>query len=183
MSGAADVLSRYSQAGFCEQAFYCVCNCWGLKVFFRSFSDKTPVTKALVGWSVIGFGALQLPAARGLHKYLVCKIPGTQDRKIGVSCNYLLYVFADSFLKGEFWRLLTSKMFFLDPRDLIVSVLLIYYFRVFERRLGSRKFFGRVLSSLLLTTALEVAATAAVEAWARQTDRPPELSGVLSVGP
>ncbi len=54
--------------------------------------------------------------------------------------------------------------------------------RVFERRLGSRKFFCRLVSSLLLTTALEVAATGAVGALARANNRP-DFSGILAVGP
>ncbi len=79
-------------------------------IFCTVHADHAPVSKSLVGLSVLGFGCLQLPALHRLHKYLVCKVP-------------------DSFVKGDFWRLLTAKIFFMDSRDLILSLILVYYFR------------------------------------------------------
>jgi len=35
---------------------------------------------------------------------------------------------------------ITSKLAFLDLKDLFVCSVLIYYFRMFEKRFGSRKF-------------------------------------------
>lgn len=123
------------------------------------------MTKALVGWSLLGFGAAQMPMLYGLHKYLVCKVP-------------------DSFAKGEFWRLLTCKLIFLDTKDLVLSAFLIYYFRLFERRLGSRRFFSRLASSFVLSTAVELAATSALVAWGGGGGRRADLSsGMLAVGP
>jgi hypothetical protein len=40
----------------------------------------------------------------------------------------------------QVWRLITSKVAFLDTKDLICGALLIYYFRIFERKYGSTKF-------------------------------------------
>ena len=40
----------------------------------------------------------------------------------------------------QFWKVFAAKVAFLDIKDLFVCSLLLYYFRVFERRFGSRKF-------------------------------------------
>ena len=47
---------------------------------------------------------------RAAQRYIVCKIP-------------------DSIAKREFWRLLTSKLCFLDTKDAVLAAILIYYFR------------------------------------------------------
>jgi hypothetical protein len=47
---------------------------------------------------------------REVQKYIICKIP-------------------DSLAKGEFWRLFTSKICFIDTKDAVLAAILIYYFR------------------------------------------------------
>ncbi|XP_033640620.1 ubiquitin-associated domain-containing protein 2-like isoform X1 [Asterias rubens] len=65
--------------------------------------------------------------------------------------------------KLEIWRLVTSKMVFLDTRNLLLGLLLMYNFRVFEKRYGSTKFASYLLANGVLTTCLEVAALFAVQ--------------------
>ena len=54
------------------------------------------------------------------------------------------------------WRLFTSRAAFLDTKDLICGALLIYYFRIFERRLGSAKFASQLLACSLLSLLIEI---------------------------
>ena len=42
---------------------------------------------------------------------------------------YLFIHFSDSMNKGEWWRLITSKISFLETKDAIFCFVLIYYFR------------------------------------------------------
>ena len=44
------------------------------------------------------------------------------------------------FVYFQYWRLLTSKMAFLDIKDIALCAMLIYNFRFLERRFGSRKY-------------------------------------------
>ncbi|XP_054720865.1 ubiquitin-associated domain-containing protein 2-like [Uloborus diversus] len=54
------------------------------------------------------------------------------------------------------WRVLTSKLTFLETKDLVCGCLLIYYFRVFERRYGSHKFSSYLLAACTVATVLEL---------------------------
>lgn len=121
---------------------------------------KAPVSKALLGSVVISHVSLQLPMFHSVHKYFICKFP-------------------ESFLKGEAWRLVTSKLTFIDTKDAIFITLLIYYFRIFERRLGSRKFSSQFLATFLLSSALEVLLSSALTTYVG----PNGFSGLLAVGP
>ncbi|EFX80802.1 hypothetical protein DAPPUDRAFT_51066, partial [Daphnia pulex] len=56
----------------------------------------------------------------------------------------------------QVWRLFTSQTAFLETKDLICAALLIYYFRVFERRLGSKKFASHLLATSLISLGLQV---------------------------
>lgn len=40
----------------------------------------------------------------------------------------------------QFWRLITSHLFFTSPGELLFGTLLIYYFRLLERQMGTEKF-------------------------------------------
>lgn len=98
---------------------------------------NAPVSKGLMGCMFLTCTALNVPLLAHLKKYLICKIP-------------------DVFLKGEIWRIASAKLSFVDTKDLVCGSLLIYYFRVFERRYGSRKFWSYLVVSQVLTTVLEV---------------------------
>ena len=52
----------------------------------------------------------------------------------------IIYSFNDIVYRFNWWRLLTSKIAFLDVKDLVCCSLLFHFFRVFERRYGSRKY-------------------------------------------
>jgi len=157
-----------------------------------SHVDKTPVSKVLTLWSTASFGILQMPMCRGWHKFLVCRIPGTSV----ITWSHSRLFLADSFLRGDFLRLPLSKLAFLDVKDAFLAAILLYYFRLFERRLGSRRFACRLASSMLLSTALEVVSMAGLRWWFRPAasvlpsledagigSASFELSGVLAVGP
>uniref|UniRef100_A0A183SLY3 UBA domain-containing protein n=1 Tax=Schistocephalus solidus TaxID=70667 RepID=A0A183SLY3_SCHSO len=69
-----------------------------------------------------------------------------------VFINDLDAVFHD----GAIWRSLTSKLAFLETSDLVLGCLLIYYFRIFERRYGARKYMSAILLFAVGTTVLEL---------------------------
>ncbi|KAG0715110.1 Ubiquitin-associated domain-containing protein 2 [Chionoecetes opilio] len=100
-------------------------------------TDKAPVSKGLMGCMFLTCTALNVPLLAHLRKYLICKLP-------------------DVFLKGEIWRIASAKISFVDTKDLVCGSLLIYYFRVFERRYGSHKFASFLVASQVITTVLEV---------------------------
>ena len=118
------------------------------------------------------------------QKYLICKIPGKQKGFffVGKIQNCLLLpiidYFADSLNKGEIWRLWTSKCAFLDTKDAIFCMILLYQFRIFERRFGSRKFASHLIAFMSLTGVLEWILTVCV-----QTLDSKLHSGLLSIGP
>ncbi|XP_069690520.1 ubiquitin-associated domain-containing protein 2-like isoform X2 [Periplaneta americana] len=71
---------------------------------------KAPVSKGLMGTMFLTCTAMNMPLLAHMRKYLLCKLP-------------------DIFKEGEVWRLLTSRITFLDTKDLVCGALLIYYFR------------------------------------------------------
>lgn len=100
---------------------------------------KAPVSKGLMGSMFLTCTAMNMPLLAHMRRYLVCKLP-------------------DIFKEGEVWRLLTSRITFLDTKDLVCGALLIYYFRVFERRYGSHKFASYLLATCTIATILETTA-------------------------
>jgi len=59
--------------------------------------------------------------------------------------------------KYQPWRLLTSHFFFSSPGELLFGLILIYYFRLFERQMGSAKFGGYTTVIFTLSTLLQIA--------------------------
>ncbi|XP_069690519.1 ubiquitin-associated domain-containing protein 2-like isoform X1 [Periplaneta americana] len=100
---------------------------------------KAPVSKGLMGTMFLTCTAMNMPLLAHMRKYLLCKLP-------------------DIFKEGEVWRLLTSRITFLDTKDLVCGALLIYYFRIFERRYGSHKFASYLLATCTIATILETSA-------------------------
>ncbi|XP_060625536.1 ubiquitin-associated domain-containing protein 2 [Anolis sagrei] len=68
-------------------------------------------------------------------------------------------------VKEEFqvWRLLCGRTVCLDLKDTFCSSLLIYNFRIFERRYGSRKFSSFLLGSWMLSVLFDLLLVEAVE--------------------
>eukprot|EP01127_Copromyxa_protea_P019125 TRINITY_DN6129_c0_g1_i1.p1 TRINITY_DN6129_c0_g1~~TRINITY_DN6129_c0_g1_i1.p1 ORF type:complete len:300 (+),score=43.39 TRINITY_DN6129_c0_g1_i1:359-1258(+) len=61
-----------------------------------------------------------------------------------------------SLMRWELWRAVTHHFFFADTGELLMGLLLVYYFRLFERLMGSKKYFVFVVFSLVLSTLLEI---------------------------
>ncbi|KAL3698234.1 hypothetical protein R1sor_012310 [Riccia sorocarpa] len=102
---------------------------------------------------------------------VVSLLVGTQGGARACSLSYQAI-----FRKLQLWRLITSNFIVSTSPELIFGLYLIYFFRVFERQLGSNKYTVFVLFSTFLTTLLEVIALAAI--------RDPTSSGIaLSPGP
>lgn len=72
---------------------------------------------------------------------------------------------ADVVNKGEWWRLWSSKLVFLDTKDAVLALILCYKFRLFERRWGSRRFASRICLAFMVSTVLEAAAIWASDAY------------------
>lgn len=120
---------------------------------------QASISKFLFGSLTLSHLGLQLSMFSPFQKYLICKIP-------------------DSLNKGEIWRLWTSKCAFLDTKDAIFCMILLYQFRIFERRFGSRKFASHLIAFMSLTGVLEWILTVCV-----QTLDSKLHSGLLSIGP
>ncbi|XP_048453992.1 ubiquitin-associated domain-containing protein 2-like [Rhincodon typus] len=54
------------------------------------------------------------------------------------------------------WRVISARIIYLDLKDLFCSCLLIYNFRIFERRYGSRKFASFLLGSWVLSAVMDL---------------------------
>lgn len=104
-----------------------------------------PVSKGLMGCMFLTCTALNVPLLAHLRKYLICRLP-------------------EALLHGEVWRIASTKLSFVDTKDLVCGSLLIYYFRVFERRYGSHKFACCLVATQFLTTLLEVLAVIVLQA-------------------
>ncbi|XP_064614978.1 ubiquitin-associated domain-containing protein 2-like [Liolophura sinensis] len=97
---------------------------------------KTPVSKVLVGSSILNYFLVSFPLQHYKH----------------------LFVYNPSLVvdEGQLWRLLTAKLVFLDMKDVLIGALIFYYLRIFERRFGSRKYCSYLLGSGLLASMLEI---------------------------
>lgn len=103
---------------------------------------KAPVSKGILGCMFFTTCAFNTPILAHMRHYVVYDISDIMDRR-------------------EFWRLVTSKLSFLDTKDLVCGSLLIYYFRIFERRYGSHRFASFLLAATAVATLLEFASICA----------------------
>ncbi|XP_071949496.1 ubiquitin-associated domain-containing protein 2-like isoform X1 [Antedon mediterranea] len=69
---------------------------------------------------------------------------------------FFLYSLEDLTNPYKVWRVLSCKLVFHHTTDLVCGLILIYYFRIFERRAGSRKFCSYIQSMFILCTLLEI---------------------------
>lgn len=58
--------------------------------------------------------------------------------------------------KFEWWRLLTHHLFFISAGEMLFGSVLIYFFRLFERQMGSIKFGGLTFLSFVISTILKI---------------------------
>ncbi|KAF3791472.1 Rhomboid-like protein 20 [Nymphaea thermarum] len=77
-------------------------------------------------------------------------LAGTRGHSATLGVSY-----QDIFNKRQFGRLLSSVFSFSSTPELIFGLYLLYYFRVFERQIGSNKYSVFILFSLLATTLIE----------------------------
>ncbi|XP_032448305.1 ubiquitin-associated domain-containing protein 2 isoform X5 [Lynx canadensis] len=98
-------------------------------------SDKAPLSK----------GLLLVPSALSL--LLALLLPHCQRFFV-----YDLQAIKDDF---QIWRLICGRIICLDLKDTFCSSLLIYNFRIFERRYGSRKFASFLLGSWVLSALVD----------------------------
>ncbi|XP_044911256.1 ubiquitin-associated domain-containing protein 2 isoform X2 [Felis catus] len=98
-------------------------------------SDKAPLSK----------GLLLVPSALSL--LLALLLPHCQR-----FFAYDLQAIKDDF---QIWRLICGRIICLDLKDTFCSSLLIYNFRIFERRYGSRKFASFLLGSWVLSALVD----------------------------
>ncbi|KAG5450618.1 Ubiquitin-associated domain-containing protein 2 [Clonorchis sinensis] len=97
---------------------------------------KTTITKCFLAFSVLASLVLRMPFA----KYR----------------DWFAYNLDDIFENGSLWRLFLCKLAFLNTKDLICGGLLLYYFRIFERRYGPRKFLSYLFYCATATTVCEL---------------------------
>ncbi|CAH8503641.1 unnamed protein product [Schistosoma curassoni] len=97
---------------------------------------KTTVTKCFLAFSVIFSFILLMPFSK---------------RK-----DIFTYNLDDIFENGSIWRLALCQLPFLSTKDLVCGGLLLYYFRIFERRYGSRKFLSFLFYCAATTTFVEL---------------------------
>jgi len=99
---------------------------------------KAPVCKGLLSSMFLTCTAIHVPMiAQHFRQYLSCEIP-------------------QILISPQIWRLLLNRLTFTHSKDLLCSALVFYYFRVFERRMGSRKFASHLLGSSVIATLLEI---------------------------
>ncbi|XP_053403205.1 ubiquitin-associated domain-containing protein 2-like [Mercenaria mercenaria] len=118
----------------------------GASVGFRS----APVCKFLLGSAIGSSFLLKFPLKQHHHTSF------TRTTKCFYKYRELQILCLNGIVQ-TIWRVLTSKLAFLDLKDLFVCSILIYYFKIFEKRLGSRKFFSHLLGSGILSVLLELA--------------------------
>jgi len=58
--------------------------------------------------------------------------------------------------KFQLWRLFTNHMFFTSPGEVLFGSILIYYFRMLERQMGSVKFAGFAFVSIIFATLMQI---------------------------
>nr|XP_045725607.1 ubiquitin-associated domain-containing protein 2 [Mirounga angustirostris] len=104
--------------------------------------DKAPLSK----------GLLLVPSALSL--LLALLLPHCQRFFV-----YDLQAVKDDF---QIWRLICGRIICLDLKDTFCSSLLIYNFRIFERRYGSRKFASFLLGSWVLSALVDFVLVEAV---------------------
>lgn len=80
---------------------------------------------------------------------------GIQSRSTSFGLSY-----QDVFRNIQLWRFIASLFAFSSTPELMFGLYLLYYFRVFERQIGSNKYSVFVLFSLIITSLFEVLALA-----------------------
>ncbi|KAG8372138.1 hypothetical protein BUALT_Bualt12G0035200 [Buddleja alternifolia] len=78
---------------------------------------------------------------------------GIQSRSRNIDWSY-----QDIFKKLQIWKLIVSVFGFSSTPELVFGIYLLYYFRLFERQIGSNKYTVFILFSIIVSILLEVVA-------------------------
>ncbi|CAA3032182.1 rhomboid 20 [Olea europaea subsp. europaea] len=78
---------------------------------------------------------------------------GIQGRSGNVGWSY-----QDIFKKLQIWKLIASVFAFSSTPELLFGIYLLYYFRMFERQIGSNKYSVFILFSVIVSLLLEILA-------------------------
>ncbi|TNN08620.1 Ubiquitin-associated domain-containing protein isoform 2 [Schistosoma japonicum] len=97
---------------------------------------KTTITKCFLAFSVIFSFILLMPFSK--------------------QRDLFTYNLDDIFENGSIRRVAFCQLAFLSTKDLVCGGLLLYYFRIFERRYGSRKFLSFLFYCATTTTLIEL---------------------------
>ncbi|KAI4905314.1 hypothetical protein NFI96_031946 [Prochilodus magdalenae] len=101
------------------------------------YQDKAPLSKSLL----LLPGALTVLLILGLPQYQKLFVYSLQAMKQHRQCTV--------------WRLVSGRLICLDVKDTFCSSLLIYNFRIFERRFGSHKFASFLFGTWILSGILD----------------------------
>lgn len=112
-------------------------------------------------------------SASGFHRAPVCKVMLSCTVGSSLLLNFPLRQYQPLFIydhtavfeKHQIWRVFSSRMVFSDLKDLFLCTILLYYFRLFERRFGSRKFVSYMMGTGLLATLLEMGVSYCCRYW------------------
>jgi len=126
------------------------------RVFNTSRFRNAPFSKFWTGLALFGSAAL---------------IPLHQFRQ------YFLLLVRNAFAGKELWKLVTSKLFFLDAKEIVAGCCLIYTMRSLERRMGTRKYINFLLLSALTAVSLEIILYSAVDKYLPNIHLPYFVSG------
>jgi len=100
-------------------------------------------------------GFAHAPVSKGL-------LGGLALSSLAFNLPFYSYQYAFSYSQAQLWkphnilRLMLSRTVFLAPQDMIWAGILIYQFRMFERRYGSNKYASFLLSMFLFSTGVEL---------------------------
>ncbi|XP_077243530.1 rhomboid-like protein 20 [Tasmannia lanceolata] len=82
---------------------------------------------------------------------LLTILVGIQGRSSTLGLSY-----QDLFRKHQLWRLFVSAFAFSSTPELMFGLYLLYYFRVFERQIGSNKYSVFIMFSMVVTSLFEI---------------------------
>ncbi|KAL1282275.1 hypothetical protein QQF64_001078, partial [Cirrhinus molitorella] len=108
--------------------------------------------------------------SRGLYKAPLSKSLLLLPTVLTVLLTVLLPQYQDLFIYNlqavrqgkQFWRLVSGRLICLDLKDTFCSSLLIYNFRIFERRFGSHKFASFLFGAWILSAFVDLLLTEAL---------------------
>jgi len=102
---------------------------------------------------VLASGFYKAPVTKVIcfSTYLAYFVSSSIRETVSLNLDY-----ARIFQNREYWRIITSNLAFESVFELIVGGILMYYFRQFERQMGSNKFCAVALVSTAMATSIQL---------------------------